>query len=372
MLGRGGIPFASPEMAGACGALLVGVLWGLTGWLWHRRRVGDLAAQKTWFSELVEQTLLPQGQPWDSTMVDSHWNVEYAEARWARGAAAQTALDWCLFNRSRVGLLMVEGGEDGESGALQRALLLHLWRTLIQASVPPATTLLEMRRRLRERHGVNASWKAFYAQVDLATGLVTYASAGMNHLYVLGRGGGLTALSTRAWGAAQKAPTRVESMDQGQMTLVEGETLFAFTGSLLELENTEGEPFGLGRLQKVLRERPGCGPEEMMGEIRRACDAFCAGSRRPLQDVSLFGLRMMAPYVLASRYEPVASILGEPSPPDPPPFENPAPEVAEEDASREAKRPSAAASETSGAGRSDLSAQVVRPGVLRLPPRRDR
>lgn len=377
------------------GAVAFFALWLLGGLIWQRRRSCDLLTQRRWFSELVEEVMVPSGQCWDPGMITSPWNVEHASLRLNASGSACAASDWCLFNRSQMGLLLLEVDATGEAAALQRALVLHLWRALVQVSVAPGRTLLDVRLRLQTRHGVTTGWRGFYAQADLTTGVLSYAGWGLSGLYILGRGGVLTPLSSRAWGAAGMAPSQRDALEQGQVTLVEGESLLLFTEALLTLENAEGERFGLSRLQKALRERPGCGPAEILAEIQRAVESFVPAEDARVRDVSLAGLRLVAPYGLASRYEPIALNLGDtlaqqgateglgPSAEQAAeavsalvPVEEQAVELEEQPGDIEA--PVDEPSPTPRRERAKLRREqgpdrvrIVRAGVLRLPPRRD-
>jgi sigma-B regulation protein RsbU (phosphoserine phosphatase) len=99
---------------------------------------------------------------------------------------------------------------------------------------------------------------------------VVYAAAAHTGAFVLGRRGGLTMLAGKGMPLGVGQELFAERLEQGHVRLNEGESLLLFTDGLLKTEDLHGEPFGLERLEKCLRERPGCNADEVLATIQRA------------------------------------------------------------------------------------------------------
>ena len=71
-----------------------------------------------------------------------------------------------------------------------------------------------------------------------------------------------------------------------EVDLEPGDWLFLYTDGLIEAENSEGEEFGMERLESLLPELRGMGPEAIGTHILRHVDSFL-GDARLTDDLSL-------------------------------------------------------------------------------------
>jgi phage tail protein X len=254
-----------PTAAGLAAAAGAGAWWSLgVVWLQRRRRRELAEAQGAARAELAAR-LLPLPPPWDPAAVSSPWHVELAVQRWQAPGPGRGLVDWCPTGPEGLGLWMATCASPALPDLLGCGEGRLLWRTLADGSQPPGRTIGAVAARLRSE-GASLG-PACCLRLELQTGEVYYASLGFPGVYVLGRGGGLTRLS----GPTAAAP---DVLVQGRYTLTEGESLLLLPDDVLALESPEGEPFGLERLQRCLRERPGCPAAEVVAAIGRALAAF--------------------------------------------------------------------------------------------------
>lgn len=307
---RPAAPPAAPLSRGAAiGLALVAMLGvGLSWWgaalLLDRRRRRELARQKADLLGVVGERFRPHPLLFDRSAVRSPWQVEHAQAVLPGDEPGGSFGDFRLFSESRLGLFIGDATGRNASALIYRGVANLLWRTHAADQVAPGRTLLDVNRHLVDYISQGDHVTAFYAQVDLLSGAVSYATAAHTGAFVLGRRGGLTMLSGRGMPLGVGQELFAERLEQGHVRLNEGESLLLFTDGLLKTENEEGEPFGLERLEKCLRERPGCNAEEVVATIRQAVETF-VGHPTLDDEAAIVCLRLVNPLVLYPKLEAV-------------------------------------------------------------------
>jgi serine phosphatase RsbU (regulator of sigma subunit) len=73
------------------------------------------------------------------------------------------------------------------------------------------------------------------------------------------------------------------------VSLEAGDVLCLYTDGVTELENTDGEEFGLERLSQVIAAEPGADLDALIAAIRHATQDFAAGDA-PTDDFTLVAL----------------------------------------------------------------------------------
>lgn len=280
------------------------LLWWLAALLLERRRRRDLARRQAELLGLVGERFRPHAQLFDRNAVRSPWQVEHAAAVLPGDDPGGSFTDFRLFAESRLGLFIGDATGRNATALIYRGVANLLWRTHAADQVAPGRTLLDVNRHLVDYISQGDHVTAFYAQVDLLSGAVSYAAAAHTGAYVLGRRGGLTMLSGRGMPLGVGQELFADRLEQGTVRLNEGESLLLFTDGLLKAENAEGEPFGVERLEKCLRERPGCNADEVVAEIRQAVTTF-AGREAIGDEAAILCLRLVNPLVLYPKLEAV-------------------------------------------------------------------
>lgn len=113
---------------------------------------------------------------------------------------------------------------------------------------------------------------AFYGVLDTQTGVLTYANAGHNPPVLLRSKGEQELLSG---GGMLLGAFPGALYHEQRATLQSGDILLLYTDGATEAENSQGEQFGLERLQSVTRQFALQGSREMIREILKAIRQFC-------------------------------------------------------------------------------------------------
>jgi sigma-B regulation protein RsbU (phosphoserine phosphatase) len=201
------------------------------------------------------------------------------------------------FSDAKLGLFIGDATGWNASALVERGLANAFWRARASEQLSPAQTLLDVNHLLVDYIAQGDHVTAFYAQVDLLSGAVTYSSAAHTGAYVLGRRGGLTMLITRGMPLGVGRELFTDRLEEGHVRLQEGESLLLLTDGVLKAENANGEPFGVERLEKCLRDRPGCDADAVVATIRDALHQFVGGDVL-LDESAIVCLRLVNPLVL--------------------------------------------------------------------------
>lgn len=297
---------------GIVGALIAGLSWWLAGLLFAKQRRRQLEEQKAMLLGVVGDRLSPQPLPLDTNALRSAWQVEHACAVLDGEAPGGCFTDVRAFTDARLGLFIGDATGRNASALVGRGLADAFWRARASENTPPAQTLLEVNRLLTDYISQGDHVTALYAQVDLMSGAVDYASAAHAPAFVLNRRGDLTMLSSRGMPLGVGHELFTDRLEEGHVRLQEGESVLLLTDGVLKAESPNGELFGVERLEKCLRERPGCDAEAIVATIRDAVLDFTGGEA--LADESaILALRLVNPLVLYPRLtvEPIEKIVAQ-------------------------------------------------------------
>lgn len=302
-------------LLGAIAAVGTVLAWWIGFLLLGRQRRRLLAEQQQSLLSLLASRIQPHSRYLDRTQLRSPWQVEHAAAVLAGQEAGGSFTDFQVFGDTRLDLFIGDATGWNTTALVYRGLTDLLWRATVADGLGARDTLLEVNRHLVDYISQGDHVAAFYAQVDLMSGAVVYVAAAQTGAFVLGRRGGLTMLSARGLPLGVGQQVFAGRLEESHMRLQEGESLLLFTDGLLRAENVEGEPFGIGRLEKCLRERPGCEAEQIVATIRQAVEAF-TGDRLLSDEAAIICVRLVNPLVLYPKLvaEPITSTL--PTEPD--------------------------------------------------------
>jgi sigma-B regulation protein RsbU (phosphoserine phosphatase) len=186
-------------------------------------------------------------------------------------------------------LLLVVADVAGKSipAALLMATLQASLRTL--AALPGS--LLELVVRLNEyacaqNQGGTRFTTAFLAELEPATGRLTWINAGHNWPVLRRVSGAVERLETGGWPLGFSTKARYEC---GVTTLAADDVLLIFTDGLVEAENDREDEYGEPRMLDVLS-KPATSAAEMLKQVMSSADAF-VGLTRQHDDITCLVLR---------------------------------------------------------------------------------
>jgi serine phosphatase RsbU (regulator of sigma subunit)/LysM repeat protein len=286
---------------------LTGACWLFGGWLLVAKRRRRLAEQRDRFLSGIDSRMRARGPALDASVLQSPWHVEQAatilESPEPGGAFAEVQ----ALSDTRLGVFVGDATGSSANAMLSRGLAVAMWRALARAGATPGETMLALNRLLADMVPQGDHVTAFYAQIDLLSGAIAYASASHAGAYALAADGRTTLLGGRGMPLGLGQELFAARLEGGVARLQEGECLWLFTDGLVKLENAQGEPFGLERLEACLQAGAGSTPDAQLAAVRAALDAF-TGKRSRRDDAALACVR------LASRQAAVmAATIGDAS-----------------------------------------------------------
>jgi serine phosphatase RsbU (regulator of sigma subunit) len=191
-------------------------------------------------------------------------------------------------------LLLAVADVAGKSvpAALLMATLQASLRTL--AALP--VSLVELAGRLNQyacaqNLGRRRFTTAFLAELQPATGELTYVNAGHNWPVLRRSSGAIERLETGGLPLGIMSEARYQS---GRVKLGSGDLLLIFTDGLIEAENGREEEYGEARMLGILPRFSGCSADAALKQLLMAVDGF-VGSARQHDDITCLMLRTFAP-----------------------------------------------------------------------------
>jgi sigma-B regulation protein RsbU (phosphoserine phosphatase) len=170
----------------------------------------------------------------------------------------------------------------GMPAALLMALLQGSLRTLITAGFRGPELIAKLNAHLFANIPPNRLVTFFYAELDLATGLLSYVNAGHNPPFLTRAHAGVERLAATgialgivgdAFFAAER--TKVEA----------GDRLLLYTDGFTEAENPRDDPYGEARLTTFLESHRSLPDDELLRGLTADVLAFCDGTR-PSDDMT--------------------------------------------------------------------------------------
>lgn len=191
-------------------------------------------------------------------------------------------------------LLLAVADVAGKSvpAALLMATLQASLRTL--AALP--VSLVELAGRLNQyacaqNLGRRRFTTAFLAELQPATGELTYVNAGHNWPVLRRSSGAIERLETGGLPLGIMSEARYQS---GRVKLGSGDLLLIFIDGLIEAENGREEEYGEARMLGILPRFSGCSADAALKQLLTAVDGF-VGSARQHDDITCLMLRTFAP-----------------------------------------------------------------------------
>jgi len=191
------------------------------------------------------------------------------------------------------GLFIADVSGHGTPAAVLMAITHALAHAQPGAHTPPAVLLEYLNRQLARSYTRGGTFvTAFYAVLDPMRRTLTYSRAGHNPPRLVR---GQEVMSLEAVGALPLGLDADQSYTQATVELQAGDLLLLYTDGITEAvapQNAEAprELFGIGRLDKVLRECGAPSAEACISQVRSAVAAF-GHNAPPTDDQTLIAMR---------------------------------------------------------------------------------
>ena len=202
-------------------------------------------------------------------------------------AARQVAGDFYdLFplSENRVGLVIADVADKGMPAALYMALS----RTLIKAIALGGRSAGRVLERANDLIIADAPSDmfvtVFYAQLDLSTSRLTFASGGHNPALLV-RSGDAEVVMLKPPGMALGIMQGIQ-VHEDQVEIGEGDLLVLYTDGITDAINARMESFGMDRLVEVIRSARGAPAQEIIQAVSNAVERHVDG-QQPFDDATM-------------------------------------------------------------------------------------
>ena len=187
--------------------------------------------------------------------------------------------DYIRLGEGRVGLVVGDVAGHGIGAAMFMATARALLRAFLYANSDPAVTLGNLNDFLSEDMETGRFMTLFYGEVNLRDRTLTYVRAGHNEPVIYRR-------SKDAFEELAEGGIALAMMDDfefdaaGPVALEKGDVLFMFTDGIVEAMSPAREPFGIARIQEILRQGRDLPAKELVERVRTAVRAHTCTDRR--------------------------------------------------------------------------------------------
>ena len=158
----------------------------------------------------------------------------------------------------------------GSPAALLMALLLAIFRTLVDEGLEPAALVARLNVQVCRHSPASRFITLFFAACDPATGRTVYVNAG--HLPALLRRRDGTVERLTAGGIAL-GMFDASTYEAAETTIEPGDTLVLYSDGVTEAENHKGQPFEESGLERVVDGHAFASPTELAQAILRSVEA---------------------------------------------------------------------------------------------------
>jgi phosphoserine phosphatase RsbU/P len=210
-------------------------------------------------------------------------------ARWqpAREVAGDY-YDFIPLGGGQIGLVVADVSDKGMAAALFMALTRSTVRASVGDAPSPAEGIAHANRLICADSSGGMFVTLFYAQLNTASGDLTYVNAGQNPplLYraSLGQLGQLSRTGM-ALGVVTDTP-----FEQRSLRLEPGDFVLLYTDGVTDAADAQVQAFGLERLQKAILAHRHAPAHEIVAALEQAVSDF-TGSAAPFDDVAIVAIR---------------------------------------------------------------------------------
>jgi sigma-B regulation protein RsbU (phosphoserine phosphatase) len=185
----------------------------------------------------------------------------------------------------RISLAMAGVGGDG----IQAAMLAITSRALIRACpiiLGPSNAISDLNTQISQ-YGRGTNLACFYALLDPSDHTLEYVNAGFNPPFIVDPGGMVDTLG--GGGIALGMLYRVE-LEETRIPIQPGDVMVIYSDGVVEVENDDGEAFGLERLIDLAINNRTLSGEEILRIAEREIEDFSCSSEHPM-DMAMIVLK---------------------------------------------------------------------------------
>ncbi len=223
----------------------------------------------------IQESFMPQAFP-----QDPHGRFEVAAKSIPATQIGGDFFDFLMFENDTLGLVVGDVSGKGVPAALYMARLVSDFRLTSQRFRDPAVTLAKMNEILVERGRRGMFVTLQYAQLDVATGVVRFATGGHLPVYWIKRNSSTGDFISSGGGAPLGITPETQFVPKS-LQLAPGDYLVSFTDGVVEAKNFEMEQFTMQRLKNLLN-RQWSSPKELVEHVVEAVRQFT--QKMPQQD----------------------------------------------------------------------------------------
>ena len=195
-------------------------------------------------------------------------------------------IDLIPLSESRWGILVADVSGKGVAAALYMAMVRTLIRTYaFEHESAPAAVISAANCRILSDTNDDSFVTAFYAVLDPATGALQYCNAGHNPPYLFRTQNGGAVEELRGTGIPL-GMLEDAVWEGGEVTMLPGDRLLAYTDGVTDAQNPDDEPFGEGRLLEVAKANVKATPIEMRTAVFDEIKSF-VGQAPQEDDITL-------------------------------------------------------------------------------------
>ncbi len=188
--------------------------------------------------------------------------------------------DFIKLPGGEIGLAIGDVSGHGVDAAVVMSMAKKTLKMVARTSTSPKSALVLTNEEILQELDGRTFVTIWYAMLDPATWTLRYARAGHEPLLLFNpaRSPALQALVVDGMTAGITSGSKYESiMREGSVVLKPGDIGVLYTDGISEVANKEKDQFGRKRIEAVLRNCAGATPEEVVGSITTALEAFRGG-----------------------------------------------------------------------------------------------
>lgn len=181
---------------------------------------------------------------------------------------------------------------DVSGKGIAAALLMSNFQANLRALLPHSDSLSSLVKELNAKVNANAKGEKFItfflAKYNFTTSTLNYINAGHNPPVIVSKGN-VDLLRSGCIGLG--ILDEIEKIKEGNIKIEGSTVIISYTDGIVELENEDGEEFGLKRFEKLLEKNSKLGMKELNKLILETLNKF-KGNRNYIDDIALFSCRI--------------------------------------------------------------------------------
>ncbi|MCL2111972.1 MAG: SpoIIE family protein phosphatase [Clostridiales bacterium] len=196
--------------------------------------------------------------------------------------------DFFLIDDNTLAVVIADVSGKGVPAALFMVIAKTLLKNNAQAGKSPKEVFDTVNNMLCENNEANMFVTAFMGYLDIASGKLSYVSAGHEPPLIMPAGGDYDWLPVTP--ALVLAGMDDVQYTQGEVMLQPGDVLFLYTDGVTEAMNTERKQFTSRRLLDAANKHKDRPPKELLAAIKQEIDLFAEGAEQ-FDDITMLALK---------------------------------------------------------------------------------